>query len=114
MGYKTLLLTLPLLLLVACSSSSDSNNSTPNELNSSNDKNEINNSNDSNKSNDENVSDNSPKNIAVPSCSSGIVELKSGDKIEKISDDPEIEITHSEDGNKSACLNNGEAEIIRK
>ncbi len=99
MGYKTLLLTLPFLLLVACSSSSNSNNSTPNELNSSN---------------DENVSDNSPKNIAVPSCSSGIIELKSGDNIERFSDDPEIEIRHFEDGNKSACLNHGEAEIIRK
>ena len=52
--------------------------------------------------------------IAIVSCDDGYTTLESGDEITKTSeDDPEIEIIHSVDGNKSICVLSGEAEIIR-
>jgi len=110
MKIKNLFIVSTALILMACSSS-DSNNDQNSELNSSKENNETNNS---NGSNEDNQTENATKNINIPSCTTGAVELKSGDKINKLSEnDPEVEITHSEDGNKTVCLNSGEAEIVR-
>jgi hypothetical protein len=54
------------------------------------------------------------KNISIPSCESGDYErLQSGDKIIKVSDEPQVEIIHNQDNKKSICLQSGEAEIER-
>lgn len=53
-------------------------------------------------------------NISIPSCESGEYEqLQSGDKIIKVSDEPQVEIIHNQDNKKSVCLKSGEAEIDR-
>jgi hypothetical protein len=53
-------------------------------------------------------------NFPIPYCEDGeVIQLLSGDIIQKISESPEVEITHNQNGSKSVCLLSGEAEVIR-
>jgi hypothetical protein len=54
------------------------------------------------------------KAIPIPSCESGKYQiLKSGDKIRRISLEPELKIIHNEDNEKFVCIQSGQATIVR-
>ena len=94
---------LPLIFtLISCSSSSNDRISDINETN---------------ETVIENPEDNNTietKNLVIPSCENGeVLVLLSGDKVLKISENPQVEITHNQDNLKTICLKSGEAEVER-
>jgi hypothetical protein len=61
------------------------------------------------------IADEVSKNIKVALCEdNNNTVIQSGDKVQKIADDTEVEIIHSESGDKSICVKTGEAELIRE
>ncbi|EJF06181.1 hypothetical protein ThvES_00017510 [Thiovulum sp. ES] len=50
--------------------------------------------------------------LSIPLCDE-VLSLESGDKIQKISENPQIEIQHLANGEKSICVKSGEAQVER-
>jgi hypothetical protein len=51
--------------------------------------------------------------VSIPLCDDENLALESGDKIQKVSENPEVEIQHLASGIKSICVKSGEAQIER-
>jgi hypothetical protein len=50
--------------------------------------------------------------LSIPLCDE-YISLESGDKIQKVSENPQVEIQHLANGSKSICVKSGEAQVER-
>jgi hypothetical protein len=50
--------------------------------------------------------------LSIPLCDE-YISLESGDKIQKVSENPQVEIQHLANGEKSICVKSGEAQVER-
>jgi hypothetical protein len=58
--------------------------------------------------------ENLTREIAILSCDEGYTDLISGDQVEKLSENAEVEIIHNQYNQKTICLLVGEAKIVRE